>query len=173
MLTAQTSFLGHLALSFADANHADASISNPFSICGTKIEWSTDAIVWTELPNIVSALLTLSCTTSDYINSSTACGTGRAAGPKDWTAAIVLDDHTRVSPIPTKGAVLQWKFWVDATTFYRLKWGKVRNFTGITVDRRTGAIIQQTMNVDMDASDGTSLGAIAKPDGTFWWGTAF
>lgn len=173
-ITSELTFLGHLALTLSTANHADAADSNPLSVCGTKIEYSSNGTVWTELPNISNATLTLSVATSDYVNSSTGCNTGRDSGPKDWTAAIVLDDTKRdASDIPAKGTQLWWRFYVDATTFWLCKWGTVRNFTGITVDRVSGAIVQQTMNVDMSVSDGTATGYVTAPDGTTdWQGTA-
>ena len=170
ILTLENTFLGHLALAIVSGNNQDISISNPVSICGTKIEFSADGTTWTELPNISTANVTLSVATNDYVNSSTGCWTGRAAGPKDWTAAIVLDDTDRSTVVPDKGELLQWRFYVTDALFWEFKWGRVRDFTGITVDRVSGAIIQQTMNVDMAVSDGSALGHVLTPGGTYWQG---
>ena len=173
VLTAELTFLGNLGLTLSTANHADATVSNPLSICGTKIEFSSNGTDWTELLNISTASLTLSVATSDYVNSSTSCNTGRKSGPKDWTAAIVLDETKRdTADVPAKGTLLEWKFYVDGSNSWRFKWGRVRDFTGIVVDRQSGNIVQQTMNVDMAVSDGTSLGYVQAPDGsTNWQGT--
>jgi hypothetical protein len=45
----------------------------------------------------------------------------------------------------------------------------VRDFSGITVNRETGAIIARTINVDMAAYYGSNAGQILLPGGTQFW----
>jgi len=70
---------------------------------------------------------------------------------------LVLDD------------IVQLKLFVDATKFWELQFGIVRDCTGITANRETGAVIARTQNVDMMAHNGATMGKVNRPDGTTWW----
>lgn len=116
-----------------------------------------------------------------YVNSSTVVTvggncrlwTGQLAGPVAWALAVTEQDVRR--DLFIKGQSVDWKLYVTDTLFWRLRWGMVRDFTGIQVNMETGAIIQQTVNVDMDGFDLTAgsyaaaTGYVKKPDGTTWW----
>lgn len=163
-------FGGHLALVSGSSSVEDTSDPDAFEVCGTKLQWAPALTgVYVDLDNILSMQLTLSCALQTYVNSSTLCWTGRKPGPIDWTLAITQQDNVRLGSMFDKGDRIKLKLFINATEFYELTWGQVRDFSGITADRETGAILQRTINVDMDGWDGTNPGSIILPDTTTWW----
>lgn len=168
LLSHVVNFGGDLALTSGSATVTDTSDPDALPVCGTKLEYDFSDDNYVELDNILSMQLTISSALQTYVNSSTACWTGRKAGPLDWTLAITQQDNVRAS-IFDKGDRVRLKLFVDDTLFWSLIWGQVRDFTGITADRETGAILQRTINIDMDAWDGADIGQIIKPDTTVWF----
>ena len=171
MLSHVVNFAGDLQLTHTSGIYVDDSLPEALSVCGTKLEYDLDNTGYVELDNILSMQLTLSCALQTYVNSSTACWTGRKAGPIDWTLAITQQDNIRAE-IFDKGDRCKWKLFIDDTKFWELIWGQVRDFSGITCDRETGAILQRSINVDMDCHDGTDDGSVTNPLGTVWWPVA-
>lgn len=173
-----TEFDGHLALAAADGTQiADITAPDVPTIALAKIQFSADDTTFTDVANVTTVTLTITNDVQAYVNSSTVVSntlwTGQRAGNYDWNMAIAMQDVKRTDVV--KGTQYSWKIFVDATTFWKLKWGRVKNFTGLTVDRDSGAIIAQTVNVEMDGtkeSDGV-LGHILKPGGTQFWPPAF
>jgi len=165
-------FSGHLGLTWASgAAVTDATDPTVPEVCGTKIEYSTDGMAWAEMTDLLSASLTLTSENLAYVNSSTGCNTGRKKGNLDWTLAIVQQDVIRGAYAFDKGDDLQLRLWIDDTDYWELVWGKVRNFTNITVDIETGAIIQRTVNMEMNGHVGGNLGSITLPGAmSAWWG---
>lgn len=176
----QTNFSGHLALTATAAGAAVSDLVVPRvpTVIGTKIDYSTDGNVWTEWTNLLSATLTLTCALQAFVNSSTVVSgrlwTGQRPGPLDWTLAVNEQDNRR--SLFAKGDVLYLRLYVTASLYWELKWAKVINFTGLTVDQETGAIMQQTVNFGMDAFDPTqttydpdSIGHVLMPGGAQWW----
>lgn len=174
-----TNYKGHLALTInptGDEQH-DVTIPTVYQPAGTRIEYSTDGNTFVELENLLSAQLTISCTLLEYLNSSTAVAgrlwKGQKSGIIDWNASIVQQDNQRSSF--DKGDSLVWRFYVTDVLYWELKWGKVGEFTGLTVDRETGAIMQQTINVAMDGFDPAAgdytaaTGHVLKPGGDQFW----
>lgn len=177
----QVDFAGNLALTptAAGAQIFDDACLDADSPVGTKITYdaATPWETFVELTNLAQAQLTMTCQANAYVNSSTASGgrlwTGQRAGPVDWTLSITQQDVTR-TPF-TKGQRVALRIYVDADDYWELFWGRVQDFTGITADRSTGAIIQQTINIGMDGFDETAdpcYGHVLMPDGTHWWPTA-
>ena len=165
-------FSGHLALTTASATHTDVTNPDVPEVCGTKIEYVDTPNV--EIPNLASATFTLSIENVEYVNSSTIvsgeCWKGRKAGtPIDWTLAAVVDDNLRSGVFPAKGDDQELWLYVDATTYWQLRWGTVKDFTGINADRETGAILQQTINWEMNGFN-PGVGLIRRPgDVADWW----
>lgn len=168
--------VGALATPAAQAQITDGTTPTLYPVPGCKVEYSTDGSTYHEWTDLVSATWTLTNEVQTYVNSSTyengRLWTGRKAGPIDWTLSLVEQnsDRSRFG----KGDQLYIRIHLDAsgTNYYELKTGLVKDFTGLQVNRETGAILQQTVNVEMnsnDVSDG-SLGHILLPDTTVWWG---
>lgn len=167
---------GDLALTIADgAAVVDVAIPDMPSVVLAKVEWKPAASgILTAFPNVSQATLALSAQNQPYVNSSTVIAgklwTGRRSGPIDWSCAIQQDDDIRVgATVPQIADDVELKLFVDAATFWLLKWGHVRDYTGLTANRETGAIISRTCNIDMTAHDGTTLGVITKPDAANYW----
>ncbi len=158
-------FTGHLALAIADgAQVVDAAVPD------------MPSIALAALPNVAQITLTFSAQNQNYINSDTVLSgivwTGRKAGRIDWTAAITQEDDIRVgATVPQIGDDIELKLFINATEFWLLDFGHVRDYTGINANRSTGAILARTVNVDMTAwaDGGVAIGQIVKPDTTVWW----
>lgn len=165
-------FSGHLALTWSSSSHSDLSTPDTPPVCGTKVQVDPGG-GYVDLPNLTQAVLTLSATNPTYVNSSTivggVCWTGRKAGPIDWTLALTQQDTQRVSGPFSIGDDLKFKIFSDATNFWDLWWGHIRDFTGLQVNRETGAVIQRTVNVDWNSYNG-GYGRVRKPAaGVDWW----
>jgi len=180
IINSVVNFQGHIGLTIQPAGNElyDLSIPEVPEVVGTKIEYSTNGVDFVEWENLLSATLTISCALQEYVNSSSVdtddrVWTGRKSGPIDFTLAITEQDVDRSKF--EKGDSLVIRAYVNATEYYELKWTQVAEFTGITVDRETGAIIQQTVNLNMDGFDPAALtynaatGHILLPSGEQWW----
>ena len=95
----------------------------------------------------------------------------RVAGPIDWTLAMVQEDVDRSSQGFLLGTTnVHLKLYTTAVLFWSLKWGMVKDYTGINVDRSTGAVISQTVNIEMNGFEGSNVGDIILPGaGANWW----
>lgn len=169
-------FSGHLALAYASgAAVLDAIVPDMPSIAlCAKPTWKPAASgAHAALPNVSQITLNFSAANQEYLNTDTVVsGTiwaGRKAGPIDWSAAIQQDDDERITGVPQIDDDIELKIFVDATTFWYLKWGHVRDYSNITANRETGAILSRAINIDMTAHDGTALGIIQKPGAITWW----
>lgn len=173
-------FNGHLALT-KDANTiaADASAPDMPPVALTKIQTGdVNGTTYVDLSNVVTVTLNISCQVQSFVNSSTIVSgvlwTGQKAGPVDWTLSVSQQDNLRVGAPFDIGDNVSIKLFVDATLYWLLQWGHVRDFTGIDANRETGAIIARTINIDQTAIDpgvggGNTLGVVKKPSGVNWW----
>lgn len=169
-------FAGHLELVIEDdVAVVDASEPDILQNPGTKAQWAPSPTFssFADLPNLVQAQLTLSCQLQAYVNSSTYVNgkvwTGQEPGaPFDWTVALTQEDENRVTDIFDKGDDVALKLFVDDTRFWLLEFGHVRDFSGLNVNRETGAILQRTINIDMNAYYG-DYGVVLDPDSNQWW----
>jgi hypothetical protein len=178
LISSQVDFVGHLALTTAQgAPPLDASVPVLEAIAisaGITCKDITKAdVLYTAIPNVTNAVLTITNAIQEYVNSSTIVSgdlwKGRKAGTIDWAVAITQQDNIRTQVAVADQVAL--KMFVDATTFWDLQYGIVKDFTGIQINRQTGAIIQQTINIDMDAVNINTgaLGQIVQPNGTLFW----
>lgn len=179
ILNGVVNFQGNGALVAAvGAQLEDLTVPIVPPVADTKIQYSVDGGAnWLDWDNVAQAALTISATLHTVINSSTVDSgkvwTQRRAGPIDWTCAITEQDTIRSKF--QKGDSIMLRLFVSATEFWELKWGLVNEFTGLTVDRQTGAIMQQTVNLGMNGFDpdagsyAAAAGHIILPDTTTWW----
>ncbi len=178
ILNVTSNFKGHLALTFPTGVEIfDVTVPTVPPVGCTKVQVSSDGVSFADVPNLVQAQLTLSCALQEYVNSSSAVDCrlwkGQKAGPIDWTMSLTQQETERTQLL--KGNSYVWRLFINATEYYELKWGLVHEFSGITVDRQTGAIIQRTVNVSMDGFDpaettfAAATGHVLLPDATQWW----
>lgn len=168
ILSLVTNFSGHLALSSSTGSYSDATDPTTPEVCGTKLEYSTDGSTWDELTNLTQAVLTITSANQAYVNSSTNCETGRKPGPLDFTLALTRQECDTEADF-AKGDDLQIRIYDTDSTFWLLKWAKVKEFTGLTVDTETGAIIQHTVNLEMNGFVDGDVGQIVLPDDSVLW----
>lgn len=173
LLVESYQFAGHLTLNKSDSAAAflDASLPSPNESCGTKIQYSMGSGAYTDFENLTAAQLNITCALQAYVNSNTANYTGQKAGPIDWNLSVSQQDERRVAGVPDIGDDIKLKLFIDATLFWELLWGNVRDFSGLTADRESGAILARTINIDMTAntSSGGALGSIDLPGAVEWW----
>lgn len=173
ILNAVANFSGHLGLGWTMAGAAitDVTVPDVPEVTGTLFEYSANGTDWFEITDLVSAALTIIAENQSYVNSSTGGETGRKAGNIDWTLALVQQNLDRGVTLGfDKGDDIQIRGYVDAVDFWLLKWGKVKNFTNLTVDIETGAIMQRTVNIEMNGFVGGVVGGITLPGaGSPWW----
>ena len=163
-------FSGNLGLTATPTDTAisDSSWNDPESTNGTVIKYSPDGTTWTTLGNLTQASLGINASNPSFVNSSTAGLTGRRAGPIDWSLQLSIESNLNGSGL-VKGTSYQWRLYTTATLFYLLKWGRVKGFSGLNVNRETGTIIAHSIQVEMDATVGGVAGSILMPGGASYW----
>lgn len=135
-----------------------------------EIDAASGAFV--ELEEVQTATLTITTANQSYVNSSTDGNTKRKPGNVDWTLAVVLHNDAGVHLPFTKGESYGFHLPVpDATQPWVLHWGILREITGITIDRESGAMISCTCNFEMNGFDDENeeVGVIETPDGAQYW----
>lgn len=130
----------------AEAGVADSTVPNPQHSqgCIATITTIGGSPATTEITDIQSMTLTVRRNPNTY-NSSTSGGvTRRVTGVLSASGSIncLTDDLT---DLPDVNDIVQLKMYVDATTFWDLKWVKI---TGIQprVNIETGAVVGATIN---------------------------
>lgn len=167
----QVNFSGHLDPTWTSAAAlSDATIPEIEPPCGIIFEYSIDdGTTFAELEDLTTATLTLTAENQSYVNSSTNCYTGRIAGPFDWTLAITQQSDERAGGAFDIGDNLVLKAYTNPTEYWLLKWGMLKDFTGLNVDRESGAILQRTMNLEMNGFVGGAVGKVEKPGAATFW----
>lgn len=174
MLSGSTNFGGHLVLDHPEgADPFDPTDPVMEPVCGLIIEGQWGSGDYVEIEDLTQATLTISAQNPTYVNSSSHiggfCWTGRKAGPIDATLSLTQENDVRVNGYFDVGDNIAIKAWVSETEFWEILWFRVGGFTGIRADRETGAIIQRTIQLELNIWDGSGHGAITLPDLTEWW----
>lgn len=171
IISSVTNFAGNGRLVKAvDTALTDVSSVDAPVVCGTKIEYDTGSgdVEW---GNIANAVLTMMCENQPYLNSSSIdngeCWRQRKKGNFDWTLALTEQASSRAN-LPNPGDDMILKLYTTDSLFWELKWGHLENFSNITVDRETGAIISRQVNLAMNGWNPT-VGYVKKPDTTDFW----
>ncbi len=158
----------------ADATDPDvpASIDNLVLLGTGDDDEGSGSASGADLP-LTTVTLTITAANVAYLNAQTALWTRRKPGPAvDWTLAAAMHEESGINLPFVLGDDIEVTCPVGSAGDWLLRWGHVLSFTGITVDRTSGAIIAQTVNLSMNGWKGSSLGYIKKPGGTtFWPGT--
>lgn len=123
----------------------------------------------TEWDNLVTMTLNISRANLEYANSSTSGWKNRKKGPFDFTLTAVEDDVRRDRF--AKGDFVQLQLFTSPDDYWLIRWGMVKSFTGITINRDTGEIIKQTVNFEGSIRDyqGVNVGSIILPGETTAW----
>jgi hypothetical protein len=189
VINTQSSFSGHLALTVEDGAAALADNTDPDvpSVCCAKIEVggmgmedcsvsepeSSLGDASDEWENLAQATLTITAANQSFVNSSTNCWTGRKPGNIDWTLAVVEQQTQRFGGIYEKikrGNSVELKLFIDDENYWWLKWGMVHDFSDITVERESGAIIARTVNISKNGFLNGNTGLIRLPGaGSNFW----
>lgn len=167
-LSSELSLLGNGTLAHASgvaiADNTSTSLVTP---CGSNVLIS-DVI----LPDVVSAVLTISEASKSYVTSSTSCWTARKKGTGlTWTLAIVQRNDSGVAPVAIGSNSSIIKLPAGGSNVWELAYAHLDSVTGVVVSPETGDIISQTLNFSMTAiSDANDVGYIKKPGSvTNWW----
>lgn len=171
-----TNFSGDLAITYdTDTAPVDATDLTAPSLCGILpkyVKYSGTAATDTTLANITQASLTISAGNASYVNSSTACNTGRKAGPIDLQLSLT-EQNTEQHEDLQIGTEWQFKLYTTDTRFWWIKTGLIEGYSNFTVDRESNAMISRNLDISWNAVplDGHSTGAIILPGATQWFPT--
>lgn len=145
-----------------------------------NVQYSTDGVTWVNWIDVSQATLTIMNEIQEYVDSSTIVlassiphlWKGRKSGNMDVTLAVVENNTDRSRW--NKGDDIAVRLFVDATLNYEIFWFTVEKFTNIQVDRESGKIIQQTVNLGFNGVNAATVvtGHIKLPDTTTWWPVA-
>jgi hypothetical protein len=117
-----------------------------------------------KIVNVTKATLTISATNNRFVDSDTAGWASRTRGTLDWTLDVVQNEVALADRPFDVNDILGIVLPIDDTDYWYLKWGRVINFSGVTVDITTGNILTQTINIGMQAHTPTDvIGAIRAP----------
>ena len=127
--------------------------------------------VFAEIPDVISAALTISNPSKPIVSSSTNCWTQRKRGPAvDFTLSITQYNELGIGPIAMRDdCAIRLLNTNAADDFWELRWCHLTGITGVTIDVETGNPIQQTLNFGMNSYAYTANGFIRRPGGTTWW----
>lgn len=166
-------FVGHLGLTRSSGVAIVDSVSTveiESSLCPLKYD-TVLAGDYVNFTDVTTAQLKISSEVASFVNSSTGNETGRRSSSLvDWefSATIERTDNTLA-----EGTELTLQLYTTTALFWELKYGLVREYAGISADRTSGAIMSQTLVIEMASNkqaDG-SLGFIKVPGGTQYWPT--
>jgi len=123
----------------------------------------------TELQEIEEMMLDIRCANRPRVTSSTSGGALRARGNLDAAWSVKSIEHDP-SAYPVINALWDLKFYVDATTYWTVNWGKVtaspNDYGG---NHETLEYIGGTVEGKFSGHSATSTGAIITPAGTTKW----
>lgn len=167
-------FEGNGKPAVSTATLADATSPDVPGVCAIT------GIVFTDtgdviIDNVTTATLTLSSELQAYSNSSTVdtgeCWTKRVAGPIDGSLSIGRQDtDLTAATSPQRLSSYPFKLYVDGTDFWHITEMFVKDYSGLEVDRESGAVVAYTIDCELNVWDGSALGSIVQPGaGSDWW----
>lgn len=159
-----------------DTTLTDLKIPQGLSIKYSDLEADTPAAIFAgtagdEFVNISRAVLTISCANPRFVDSSTDGWASRVRGTLDWTLDLTQNEVALADYPIARNDILQLVLPIDDTDYWVLQYGRVLNFSGVTMDMTTANILNQTINIGMQAHTPTDvIGGIRKPGAvTDWW----
>lgn len=175
LITTDYTFSGDGALEKTTETLTDATDPDPPESCGTIVKtaivYPAGIPTWVELSKLVSAQLTITAANQTVVNSSTSNWTERRPGVIDWNVSIVSQDLDAITDADLDTTDLGLQLFINATEFWSLTFGIIQAQDGISADAESGAIISQTLKVEMNGFDTTEgAGEIILPGaGAAWW----
>lgn len=144
------SFQSNGALSKGAAVAVDIVVPNPFSSIGTKVEFGTMVAspVFTEIADVRTITLSFTKSLPEYASSDTGGDTKRVDANLDLTLAITVYTAD-FSTLPAEGSEQHARVYVNASTFWELKWVRVEELSGLDVDIAEGTPVGATINAGM------------------------
>jgi hypothetical protein len=124
-----------------------------------------------DLINTSRATLTMTCTNPEFVDSNTAGWRGRVKGKMDWTLEIARNDVSLADRPFDIDDIISIVLPVSATEYWGIKFARVMNFSGVTVDINEGGILTETISMGMQATDVVEgMGEIVAPGSVtpFW-----
>ncbi len=167
-------FASNGALTRGAAVATDVSVPNPPSSIGTKVQLGTlvTTPVYTELSDVRTVTLTFTKALPEYASSGTAGETKRVDANLDLTVSIAVYTEDFAS-LPAEGSEHLMRVYVDATTFWALKWVRVEELSDLEVDIETGLPVGATINAGMQGfaliSAVATVGEILDPAAVTKW----
>ena len=161
------------------ADLIDRTSVNLVDVCPTKIEVALAITpVFETLTDITSAVLTLTANNTQNANSSTNCAQTSIPGGIDWSLAVNRQQSSFFIDPPAdtvfsqSGDDYQVRIYTDASLFWLLKFGILKDHTNIQGSIEDSNIVGYTMNYQMQAFDAAGQpGQILLPSSTEWWPT--
>jgi len=156
-------FSGNGAHTFGIGTATDVTTTSPYPALGCKANYAG-----TDIPDVRNWRLTISANNRPYVSSDTANWTKRVAGMIDAQAMVSMY-VTTLAGLPAMNAYDILKLYVDATTYWSLKWmmgTNVAPYANVDSADAVGAnLIFQFSGLD----DADTAGSIVKPDLVVWW----
>lgn len=166
-ITHRVDFMANGALTRTAALISDATIPFPMNAKNAliKLHGNTQA-------DVAYARLIFQAACIPYCNTSTAGQWKADDGDLDVTAEWLIQSED-ASVFPSPGSLQVLRFHVTAAKYWEIQWMRIEGVRPHFKDRRdprklTGA----SVIAKMECSNGTSLGHILAPDGTYKWGSA-
>lgn len=153
---------------------ADASIAEPYSSIGTKVQIALPAAEhsWSELTKVRSVNLRITSENNAFVDTSTDGHVSRKKGNinVELSIAVNMDD---ADSLPGVNLVRGYRLFIDATTFWEILWMMHGALSDFVVDREEARIVGCSLNSGLRVSEkigsNWTSGSIKKPDGSTWW----
>lgn len=165
-------FSGHLALTIGSDEYSDAGVPDqPSTLLALPPAFQIGIGAETPWSCVSQMALNISCANTQYVNADTTGWTGRKTGPAvDWTLAVT-EQKVKRAGLPEIGDDMILKLYVNATQFWHLKWGHLKDYSNLTVNRETGEVLSRVANLEMSGFDDAGAAGLIQLPGAVaaWW----
>jgi hypothetical protein len=168
-------FSANAALAFGAAVAADASVPDPPTSIGCKIQ-TAEAVAapsFADILDVRTITLTITSDNKMYVSSESAGQVKRVAGNIDFTVQfdVYVDDF---SDAPAVNEVANLRLFVNATEFWDLKWVRYGESSDNDVQIEGADVVGATLNASMHGfanvdGDTPTEGFIKDPSGATFW----
>jgi len=178
--TTQFSAAGALTLGAAAAT--DTTVPTPKTSVGRKVEINTTTgvtPVWSNILNTKAITITITAANAKYSDSETSGEEWTLPGGNiDFQVSIPVNVEDDLANLPAVNSFAEIRAYVNATTFWHLRWVKWGEQSDIRVDIDTNEMIGCTLNGSMSGSESWTddgvpaaqvLGFIKNPAAATFW----
>ena len=171
------SFSANGALTFGATVATDATVPSPPTSKGCKIQTAAaiGTPVFTSIAGVRTITITITSDNKRYVDADSAGQAKRTAGNIDFTVSYsVYTADFSAAEVPLVNTVANLRVFVDATTFWDLKWCKYADASDLGVPVESADNVAATLNVAMEGFtdvDGTTPteGFIKNPAAATFW----